>query len=313
MSSTTPATQSSQLSIWLNAARPRTLPLALACIIMGTGLALADGLADWIVALFSVITAILLQILSNLANDYGDSMHGADHVERKGPRRAVQSGLVTAAAMRRAIVVTVVLAVLSGVALLWFAFGRQAFSSTIFFILLGAAAIGAAITYTAGKMPYGYAGLGDIAVLAFFGWVGVLGSYYVQTSRFSWPLLLPATACGLLAVAVLNVNNIRDIDSDRLAGKNSVPVRLGLRNAKIYHWLLLASATLFAVLYCLLNSASLWQYLFLLAVPLLVRNGLAISSAEELPALNPWLKQMSLAALTFVILFSIGQVLAATL
>lgn len=318
MSSTKPAPRAStaqptRLSIWLNAARPRTLPLALACIIMGTGLALADGLADWLVALFSVITAILLQILSNLANDYGDSMHGADHVERKGPRRAVQSGLVTAAAMRQAIVVTVVLAVLSGVALLWFAFGREAFSSTILFILVGAAAIGAAITYTAGKMPYGYAGLGDIAVLAFFGWVGVIGSYYVQTSRFAWPLLLPATACGLLAVAVLNVNNIRDIDSDRLAGKNSVPVRIGLRNARIYHWLLLVSATLFAVLYCLLNGTSLWQYLFLLAVPLLVRNGLAISSAEELPALNPWLKQMSLAALVFVILFSIGQVLAATL
>lgn len=291
--------------------RPRTLPLALASIIMGTGLAAADGLFDWVVALLCVLTAILLQILSNLANDYGDSFHGADRVERKGPKRAVQSGLVTAAEMRRAIILTSVAAMVAGVALLWFAFGRDAFSLTIIFVLLGAAAIGAAITYTAGKMPYGYAGLGDIAVLIFFGWVGVIGSYFLQTIRFSWVLLLPATACGLLAVAVLNVNNIRDMESDRLAGKNSMPVRLGLPRARLYHWFLLISATLLAVVYCLLNSDSLWQYLFLLALPLLLRNGLAINRVIELSTLNPWLKQMSIASLAFVALFTIGQVLAA--
>lgn len=290
--------------------RPRTLPLALACIIMGTGLAAAEGFTNWIVAFFCILTAILLQILSNLANDYGDSLHGADHVERKGPKRAVQSGLVTPSEMRQAIGIASLLTIVSGVALLWFAFGRDAFSLTILFILLGAAAIGAAITYTAGKMPYGYAGLGDIAVLVFFGWVGVIGSYFVQTTRFHWAILLPATACGLLAVAVLNVNNIRDLDSDRLAGKNSMPVRLGLRRARIYHWLLLISATFCAMLFAWLSSSSPWQYLFLLAVPLLFRNGMAISRAEDLPALNPWLKQMSLSSLVFVVLFSIGQVLA---
>lgn len=291
--------------------RPRTLPLALASIIMGTGLALAEGAFDWLVALLCILTAILLQILSNLANDYGDSFHGADHLERKGPKRAVQSGLVTAGDMRRAIVLTSLASMVSGVALLWFAFGRDAFSFTIIFILLGAAAIGAAITYTAGKMPYGYTGLGDIAVLIFFGWVGVLGSYFVQTNRFSWLLLLPATACGLLAVAVLNVNNIRDMESDRQAGKNSLPVRLGLPRARQYHWALLIFATLCAVVYCLLTQTSAWQFLFLLSIPLLVRNGLAISRAADLPSLNPWLKQMSLAALVFVILFAAGQVIAA--
>ncbi len=291
--------------------RPRTLPLALASIIMGTGLAVAEGAFDWLVALLCILTAILLQILSNLANDYGDSFHGADHLERKGPKRAVQSGLVTAGDMRRAIVLTSLASMVSGVALLWFAFGRDAFSFTIIFILLGAAAIGAAITYTAGKMPYGYAGLGDIAVLIFFGWVGVLGSYFVQTNRFSWLLLLPATACGLLAVAVLNVNNIRDMESDRQAGKNSLPVRVGLPRARQYHWALLIFATLCAVVYCLLTQTSAWQFLFLLSIPLLVRNGLAISRAADLPSLNPWLKQMSLAALVFVILFAAGQVIAA--
>jgi 1,4-dihydroxy-2-naphthoate octaprenyltransferase len=265
------------------------------------------------VALLCVLTAVLLQILSNLANDYGDSLHGADHIERKGPKRAVQSGQVSPAAMRRAIVLTAALTVVSGLLLLWFAFGRAAFSSTLLFILLGGAAIAAAVTYTAGRLPYGYAGLGDIAVLIFFGWVGVLGSYFVQTGRLEPALFLPATACGLLAVAVLNVNNIRDMESDRVAGKHSVPVRLGLRRARVYHWLLLGLALLSATLYVGLTYTSPWQFLYVLAAPLLIRNGLAVSRADDLPALNPWLKQMSLAALAFAILFSLGYALAAVL
>lgn len=310
---TTVAASPGRFAIWLNAARPRTLPLALACIITGTGLAAAAGAFDWLVALLCVVTAILLQILSNLANDYGDSRHGADHGERRGPKRAVQSGLVTPAAMRRAIAVTAVLTIAAGLLLLWFAFGGDAFSSTLLFIVLGGAAIGAAITYTAGRLPYGYAGLGDLSVLIFFGWVGVLGSYYVQARSFDPALLLPATACGLLAVAVLNVNNIRDMESDRQAGKHSVPVRLGLRRARGYHWLLLTLAVVAATAYVLLTYTSPWQFLYLLAAPLLVRNGLAIGRTDDLPSLNPWLKQMSLAALAFAILFALGQALPALL
>ncbi len=305
-----PSSAPSRSAVWLNAARPRTLPLALACIIMGTGLAAADGAFDWLVALLCVITAILLQILSNLANDYGDSLHGADHVARQGPKRAVQAGLVTPGEMRRAIAVTALLTVAAGLLLLWFAFGREAFSSLLLFIVLGGAAIGAAITYTAGKLPYGYAGLGDLSVLLFFGWLGVLGSYAVQAGRFNAALLLPATACGLLAVAVLNVNNVRDLESDRLAGKRSIPVRLGLRRARVYHWLLLGLAVLCATVYVVLSFTSAWQFLYLLAVPLLMRNGLAVAQTDELHTLNPWLRQMSLAALAFAVLFALGQVLA---
>jgi 1,4-dihydroxy-2-naphthoate polyprenyltransferase len=301
----------SRLTVWVNAARPRTLPLALASILMGTALAAAQGFFSWPVALLCVLTAVLLQILSNLANDYGDSLHGADHGERQGPQRAVQSGLVTQVEMRRAIAVTVMLTVVAGLGLLWFAFGRDGLLLTVLFILLGAAAIGAAITYTAGKMPYGYAGLGDLAVLAFFGWVGVAGSYFVQTTTINWLIFWPATACGLLAVAVLNVNNIRDMESDRMAGKFSIPVRLGLPRARLYHWILLISAVFCAVVYVLLTFVSLWQFLFLLAAPMLVRNGLAVSRTEVLSTLNPWLKQMSLATLVFVLLFSLGQVVAA--
>ena len=306
----TTADPPNRFAVWLNAARPRTLPLALACIIMGTGLAAAGGAVDWLVALLCVVTAILLQILSNLANDYGDSRHGADHVARQGPKRAVQAGLVTPGEMRRAIAVTALLTVATGLLLLWFAFGREAFSSLLLFIVLGGAAIGAAITYTAGKLPYGYAGLGDLSVLLFFGWLGVLGSYAVQAGRFNAALLLPATACGLLAVAVLNVNNVRDLESDRLAGKRSIPVRLGLRRARVYHWLLLGLAVLCATVYVVLSFTSAWQFLYLLAVPLLMRNGLAVAQTDELHTLNPWLRQMSLAALAFAVLFALGQVFA---
>lgn len=301
---------SDRLSIWINAARPRTLPLAIASIIMGTALGVADGSFDWLVAFFCVLTAILLQILSNLANDYGDSLHGADHAERKGPQRAVQSGLVSPSEMRRAIILSAVLSITSGLLLLWFAFGSDAFSLMLVFILLGAAAIGAAITYTAGKLPYGYAGLGDMAVLIFFGWVGVIGSYFVQTSHLSWPIALPATATGLLAVAVLNVNNIRDLDSDRLAGKRSLPVRLGLKRARFYHWLLLVLSLLLATIFVSLDYYSVWQLLYLLAVPLLIRNGLAVSRTDDLPSLNPRLKQLSIASLIFVTLFGLGQIMA---
>lgn len=305
--------QPGRLSVWFNAIRPRTLPLAMACIILGSCLAAADGSFNWLVALFCILTAILLQILSNLANDYGDSLHGADRVERKGPKRAVQSGLVSLESMRRAILINVLMTIVSGLALLWFAFGLGGLSLTLLFIVLGAVAIGAAIAYTVGKLPYGYVGLGDFFVLVFFGWVGVLGSYFVQTSRIHWPLILPATACGLLAVAVLNVNNIRDLESDSLAGKKSIPVRLGLERARIYHWLLLIFAILLATVYSLIDFNSLWQFLFILAVPSLIRNGVVISRATDLPSLNPWLKQMSMASLVFVTLFGIGQIIAASI
>lgn len=307
MSTVDPGT--SRSAVWLSAMRPRTLPLALASIIMGSSLAAAEGAFHWIIALLCVLTAVLLQILSNLANDYGDSQHGADRAERLGPPRAVQSGAVTPAMMRRAMLLMALLSAVSGLLLIWVSLGPGALVAVLIFAGLGIAAILAALAYTSGSRPYGYAGLGDIAVLVFFGWVGVTGSYFLQTTHLSWLVLLPATSCGLLTVAVLNVNNIRDIDSDRIAGKRSVPVRLGLEKARLYHWLLLALSVLFALAYVLLDFNSVWQLLFVLAIPFLVRNGLAVSRTDDLPTLNPWLKQMSVATLVFVVLFGLGQVL----
>ncbi len=289
--------------------RPRTLPLAISSIILGSTLGAVWQPFSWPVVILSVLTAVLLQILSNLANDYGDSQHGADLAQREGPPRAVQSGAISSRTMIAAIAITAVLSMVSGIALLWFAFGADAQGLFILFVFIGAMAIIAAIAYTAGFRPYGYAGLGDLSVLIFFGWIGVMGTYFLHTQRFDWEIMLPATCSGLLAVAVLNVNNIRDIDSDRRAGKHSIPVRIGIEKARIYHWILLAAAVAVAVVYVLMVYSSIWQFLFLLAVPLLVRNGLAVQRTSVPSKLNPLLKQLSLATLLFVLLFSFGQLI----
>lgn len=291
------------------AMRLRTLPLAIACIVLGTFLAAADGLVNGWVVVWCVITAVFLQILSNLANDYGDSVHGADKGGRQGPQRAVQSGQITPQAMKQAMGVFALLSVGSGIILLWMAFGVQALVPFLLFVVIGGAAIGAAITYTAGSKPYGYAGLGDVAVLIFFGWVGVMGSYFLQTQQLNWLIMLPATSCGLLAVAVLNVNNIRDLESDRQAGKFSIPVRLGPQRARMYHWGLLGTAVFAALLYVLLTYQNPWQFLFLLSLPLLWRNGSTVANTYQPPALNPVLKQTVLLTLLFVVLLGLGQVL----
>lgn len=298
-----------QTQIWITASRPRTLPLAVASIILGAFLAGADGGFRWLVTLLCGLTAVFLQVLSNLANDYGDSIHGADHVERTGPKRAVQSGLVSSETMKRAMMLFVGLSLLSGLSLILIALGTQALLWVGIFAVLGGAAIWAAINYTAGNNPYGYVGLGDLFVLIFFGWVGVMGTYFLNTQTLDWRILLPATSCGLLAVAVLNINNIRDIESDQKAGKISIPVRIGGDRARQYHWLLLGLAVLCAIVYVLLTNYSPFQWLFLLTLPLLWRNGRSVATTFEPPAINPLLKQMSLTTLAFVILFGIGQIL----
>ncbi|MCB9006471.1 MAG: 1,4-dihydroxy-2-naphthoate polyprenyltransferase [Ardenticatenaceae bacterium] len=294
---------------WLDAMRPRTLPLALSCIALGTFLATADHAYSWPITTLCLLTAVFLQILSNLANDYGDSIHGADHVQREGPQRAVQSGQISAATMKRAMILFAGLSGVSGLLLLWLAFGAEGLLGLLIFVLLGGAAIWAAVNYTAGSKPYGYAGWGDLFVLIFFGWVGVLGPYVLMAQQFNWTLLLPATSCGLLAVAVLNVNNIRDIESDRQAGKFSIPVRLGPERARLYHWLLLGTAVFLATFYVLLTFTSYWAFLYIITVPLLVRNGTAVQNTHSPLALNPLLKQMVLSALAFNLLLGLSLIL----
>lgn len=291
---------------WIEAARLRTLPLALSSILMGCFLAAAHQEFSWKIAVLAVLTTIFLQVLSNFANDYGDAVNGKDTDARQGPQRAVQSGAITANAMRTAMIIFAGLSLVSGVGLLYEALKEATWHTFAAFLGLGILAIIAAITYTAGKRPYGYVGLGDISVLIFFGWVGVLGVYYLHTKSLDWSILLPATSCGLFAVGVLNINNIRDIESDTLTGKRSIPVRIGREKAVIYHWVILSFAMIFSVLYLILWSDSLGQWLLVLSFPLFIKNGLAVSRLTNPRELDPYLKQMALSTLLFVILFGVG-------
>ena len=294
---------------WIDASRPRTLPLSLACIGMGTFLAAYHGEFDGLVFLFCMLTTIFLQVLSNLSNDYGDTVHGADSDNRKGPARAVQSGLITRESMRSAITFFALLALVSGLCLLWFAFGWDA-KIFIAFLVLGLLAIIAAITYTSGKRPYGYTGLGDLSVLIFFGLIGVMGTYFLYTKSIDWTISLPALSCGLFSVAVLNVNNIRDIESDRLAGKMSIPVRIGRDNAVIYHWILLLVGLGCATGFVVINFQAYTQLIFLLSFPLLLINGMAVTKKINPADLDPYLKQMALTTFLFVITFGLGLLLS---
>lgn len=294
--------------IWIKAFRLRTLPLAVSCIAMGGFLASAVGAFRWDIFLLCILTTIFLQILSNLANDYGDSIHGADSDDRKGPSRAVQSGAVTKSQMQIAVVIFVLLSLISGITLLLVSFGFE-WRAIFFFFGLGILCILAAIAYTVGKKPYGYAGLGDLSVLIFFGFIGVMGSYYLFTKKVSYYEFLPALSCGLFSIGVLNINNIRDIDSDRQAGKFSIPVRIGRKKAVMYHWSLIVSGLSSAIIYTMLTFSSPWQFLFLVTIPLFIVNGKAISSKPS-AELDPYLKQMALSTLLFVVLFGSGLILS---
>ena len=296
------------MKVWLEAFRLRTLPLSLSCIGMGGFLAAAQNKFNGVIFFLCCTTTIFLQVLSNLANDYGDTVNGADHAERQGPQRAVQSGAISQGQMKNAIIIFIVLSLISGIELLYSAFGFE-LKSFLFFLALGLLCIVAAIAYTVGKKPYGYIGLGDLSVLIFFGLVGVMGSLYLFTKEF-YPLqILPALSCGFFSIAVLNINNIRDIESDRQAGKFSIPVRIGREKAIQYHWILLIGGILCALVFVILNYKSPLQFLFLLSTPLLIING---KSVAKLPSekLDPFLKQMALSTLLFVLLFGIGSLLA---
>ncbi|WP_313109513.1 1,4-dihydroxy-2-naphthoate polyprenyltransferase [Atlantibacter sp.] len=298
----------SRTQAWLESLRPRTLPLAFASIVVGSALAWWQGVYDPLVAFLALLTAGLLQILSNLANDYGDAVKGSDKPDRIGPMRGMQKGVITQAQMKRALIITVVLICLSGLALVWVA--CRTFSDFLGFLLLGLLSIIAAITYTVGTRPYGYLGLGDISVLIFFGWLSVMGTWYLQAHTLIPAIFLPATACGLLATAVLNINNLRDIDSDRVNGKNTLAVRLGPMRARRYHAFLLMGTLVCLALFNLFSLQSPWGWLFILAAPMLVRQAQYVMREHEAMAMRPMLERTVKGALLTNLLFSIGVILS---
>ena len=299
---------------WLSAFRLRTLPLAVCSIIVGSALAWehsinrADGPSWRSVTGLALLTAILLQVLSNLANDLGDHQHGTDNAERVGPQRAVQSGAITPAHMKRAMIICGALAFLSGCALITTAFGLSL--TTLLFLLLGLAAIGAAVKYTFGSNPYGYTGLGDISVFLFFGMVGVCGTFYLHTRSFHPAVFLVAAAFGLLSTGVLNVNNMRDIHNDAASGKRTLVVRMGSATAKIYHTVLVLGGILCLVVFTVQTSMAWQHWLFLLVLPGLIIHLKKVWTSAEPRALDPQLKVLAMGTFLTALLFSLGLILA---
>lgn len=297
------------LKSWLSAARPKTLPLALSCIITGSAIAYVEQRFSAGVFLWAVLTTVLLQILSNFANDLGDSIKGTDNEFRVGPLRTVQSGEIGFEAMKKAVMITAVLSLLSGLQLLWTAFGALDFHF-FGFLMLGLMAIGAAVVYTVGKGAYGYKGWGDAFVLVFFGWTGVLGVLYLHGQPLYWLHWLPATAIGLLAVGVLNLNNLRDIDNDRNSGKMTLAVRLGRGKARIYHLIIADISFLSMVLYASQGGYS-WAYLALLGYIPVAANVILVFKHKEPSELIPALKQLALSTFLVSVLFAISMILQA--
>ena len=289
---------------WINAFRLRTLPLAFSCIIMGSGLAYAAGQFNLTVFILALITTLFLQILSNLANDYGDFVKGTDNDERVGPDRTMQSGLITKPEMVRIMWVIALLCSIFGVWLIYEGTNGLDLLKAGVFAILGITAMGAAVKYTMGKNPYGYAGLGDIFVFLFFGWLGVLGSYFLHTHTLNWELLLPASSIGFFTTAVLNVNNMRDHLTDEKSGKNTLVVRIGISWAKRYHFMLNFIGILFIVLYTVPAINAILFFLF--GFVLFIKPAREILRNKDHTSFDPYLKKQAIATFLFTIIFVVG-------
>ncbi|AZA85681.1 1,4-dihydroxy-2-naphthoate octaprenyltransferase [Chryseobacterium shandongense] len=301
---------------WIKAARLRTLPLSLSGIIMGAFIAKwrlygEGGSWDWRIFALALLVTLLYQVLSNYANDYGDGVKGTDAKRvTEAEARAVASGKITAKQMKNAVIVLSILSFAATVALLYVAFIPDYMNEFYIFIGLGVASILAAIGYTVGKKPYGYMGLGDIFVFIFFGLVSVCGSYFLFTKSFSWDMLLPGTAIGMMSMAVLNLNNMRDIESDKLSGKNSFALRIGFKNAMIYEMILLQLPLILILMFLAVNGFFQTQnyYVFMvmiLMLPLMKirRQIMAVKNPREL---DPFLKQVGIMTFMMAVLTAVG-------
>lgn len=237
------------IKAWIKALRIRTLPLAISGIVVGNAVAYYYGQFDSMIFKLSLGTALLLQILSNLANDYGDFLKGTDNENRVGPERALQSGAIEPRDMKTAMTIIGFFAFICGAWLVYLGLNKANPTAGLFFIGIGIVCIIAAIFYTVGKHAYGYKGLGDIMVFLFFGITAVGGSFYLQYKDILWQVLLPAAAVGFLSTGVLNMNNMRDVVNDKACGKITIPVRLGFSKSKIYHSFLILSGISCAVIF----------------------------------------------------------------
>ena len=302
---------------WIEAARLRTLPLSVSGIIVGSMYALANPTDDvltptevfnWKLFAFAILTTLGLQILSNFANDYGDGIKGTDNEDRVGPKRTIQSGVITPQAMKSAIILTSGLTLFSAIYLIYLAFGAHNLGYSLFYLILGIAAIASAIRYTVGNSAYGYRGFGDVFVFLFFGLVSTLGVNFLYSKQLDVILILPATAIGFLSVAVLNLNNMRDEASDRKSGKNTLVVKMGIENAKKYHYFLIVGAMVLVLIFALLSHFHFDQYLFLIAYLPLVKHLLTVRKNQNNKLLDPELKKVALSTFVLSVLLALCMI-----
>ncbi|MTG98509.1 MULTISPECIES: 1,4-dihydroxy-2-naphthoate octaprenyltransferase [Myroides] len=301
-----------KMKAWINAARLRTLPLSVSGIIVGSACAFPffTSNANFLsIFLFAILTTLLLQILSNFANDYGDGVKGTDNETRVGPQRAVQSGLLSAAQMKKGVIVTSLLSLLSALVLIYISFGKDNFLTSLFFFVLGVSCVAAAIKYTVGSGAYGYKGLGDLFVFIFFGLVSVLGSFYLYGQVFSYWVILPALAVGNLSIAVLNINNMRDLDSDKLVGKNTLAVKLGRSGAKQYHYFIIVFALIAFIVYALYSNFSYYQYFFIVAYIPFIKHLIFVKNNTLPKELDSQMKIVALSTFFVSVLFSLALIL----
>lgn len=294
-----------KIKYYIASFRLRTLPLSLSGIFLGSLLAGANGFFQTLPFVLAVITTLCLQILSNLANEWGDLQKGTDNADRLGPIRSIQSGALSLLEFKRTIIVFVCLSVVSGAALIYTAFVSLFTTNGMIMLALGAASIVAAIKYTVGKGAYGYHGLGDIFVFLFFGLLSVAGSYFLLAHQIPADIFLPAAAIGLLSTAVLNLNNMRDIENDRISGKRTIPVMIGLRKARIYHFVLIIAAIGCMSLYTARQASWGCGYIYLLTTSLFIIHLRQVAKNSG-RGLDPQLKILSITTLLFALLSGFG-------
>ncbi|NDW19305.1 1,4-dihydroxy-2-naphthoate octaprenyltransferase [Dysgonomonas sp. 216] len=292
---------------WISALRPRTLFLAVATALCGSGIAYSSGKFSVAVCILTMLTATVLQLLSNMANDFGDFEHGTDITgERVGPQRSLQSGAISPKQMKIAIIIAIVIAAITGLCLIYIASQFMPIEQILLFLLLGVACIIAAIKYTAGKNPYGYRGLGDIFSFVFFGPVSVVGTYFLHTHEFVFQPWLPALGLGFFTVAVLNVNNMRDMENDRKSGKITIAIKLGLKKAKQYHAFLTIGGIACFVFYNVIYTDAWYNCLYFVVFLLFIKILFDIFKTKENRLLDPYLKYTSMSAFFLSILFCIS-------
>jgi 1,4-dihydroxy-2-naphthoate octaprenyltransferase len=301
---------------WIEAARLRTLPLSVSGIIVGSMYALRPTdtidtpteVFSWKIFTLALLTTLGLQILSNFANDYGDGMKGTDNEDRVGPKRTIQSGVISPSAMKQAIIITSILTLFSSILLIYYAFKDTNIGYSLFYLVLGILAITSAIRYTVGNTAYGYRGFGDVFVFVFFGLVSTLGVNFLYSKLLDFDLFLPATAIGLLSVGVLNLNNMRDEASDRKSNKNTIVVKIGGVRAKKYHYFLIVSAMILVLIFAVLSDYRPDQYLFLLVYIPLTKHLNTVYKNQEPRFLDPELKKLALSTFALSILLALCMI-----